>query len=77
MAKKFKEETGVTIRMEVLRSPQARKKQDIMLAGKDPSLDLIMLQMDNRGGKLTVADHLENLEPLLPTVLHLAQAHGL
>ena len=65
MAKKFKEETGVTIRMEVLRSPQARKKQDIMLAGKDPSLDLVMLQMDNRGGKLTVANHLENLDPYL------------
>ena len=65
MAKKFKEETGVTVKMEVLRAPQIRKKQDIMLAGKDPSLDLVMLQMDNRGGKLTVADHLENLEPYL------------
>jgi len=65
MAEQFKEETGVTIKMEVLRAPQARKKQDIMLAGKDPSLDLIMLQMDNRGGKLTVAGHLEDLDPYL------------
>ena len=65
MAKRFKEETGVTIRMEVLQAGQMRKKQDIMLAGKDDTLDLIMLQMDNRGGKLTAAEHLENLEPYL------------
>lgn len=65
MAKRFKEETGVTIRMEVLQAGQMRKKQDIMLAGKDDTLDLIMLQMDNRGGKLTAAGHLENLEPYL------------
>ncbi|MCZ6872344.1 MAG: extracellular solute-binding protein [bacterium] len=65
MAKRFKKETGVTIRMEVLQAGQMRKKQDIMLAGKDDTLDLIMLQMDNRGGKLTAAGHLENLEPYL------------
>ncbi len=65
MAKRFKKETGVTIRMEVLQAGQVRKKQDIMLAGKDDTLDLIMLQMDNRGGKLTAAGHLENLEPYL------------
>ena len=65
MAKRFKKETGVTIRMEVLQAGQMRKKQDIMLAGKDDTLDLIMLQMDNRGGKLTAAGHLENLDPYL------------
>ena len=65
MAKRFKKETGVTIKMEVLQAGQMRKKQDIMLAGKDDTLDLIMLQMDNRGGKLTAAGHLENLEPYL------------
>ena len=76
MAKKFKEETGVTINMEALRAPQARKKQDIMFAGKDSSLDLIQLQMDNRGGKLTVADHLENLEPYLADPKQTPANHG-
>ena len=65
MAKRFKKETGVTIKMQVLTAGQMRKKQDIMLAGKDDTLDLIMLQMDTRGGKLTVAGHLENLDPYL------------
>ncbi len=65
MAKRFQEETGIRIKMEVLQAGQMRKKQDIMLAGKDDSLDLIMLQMDNRGGKLTAAGHLEDLGPYL------------
>lgn len=65
MAERFREETGITIRMEVLQAGQMRKKQDIMLAGEDSSLDLIMLQMDNRGGKLTAAGHLADLEPYL------------
>ena len=65
MAKKFEKETGIKVRFQVLVGPQMRKKQDIMLAGKDPQLDLVMLQMDNRGGKLTAAGHLEDLEPYL------------
>lgn len=65
MAKQFQKETGIEVRMEVLQAGQIRKKQDIMLAGKDPQLDIVMLQMDNRGGKLTAAGHLEDLEPYL------------
>ncbi|MCP5149748.1 MAG: extracellular solute-binding protein [Ectothiorhodospiraceae bacterium] len=65
MAKQFEDETGIKVRMEVLQAGQARKKQDIMLAGQDSTLDLIMLQMDNRGGKLTAAGHLEDLKPYL------------
>jgi multiple sugar transport system substrate-binding protein len=65
MAKQFQEETGIEVRMEVLQAGQARKKQDIMLAGQDPGLDIIMLQMDTRGGKLTVAGHMEDLEPYM------------
>ena len=65
MAKEFEAETGIKIKMQVLQSIQVRKKQDIMLAGKDPELDVLMLQMDNRGGKLTAAGHLEDLEPYL------------
>lgn len=65
MAKLFKKETGITLRLETLQAGQMRKKQDIMLAGEDETLDLIMLQMDNRGGKLTVAGHLEPVEQYL------------
>jgi len=65
MAKEFAKETGITVKMQVLQAGQIRKKQDIMLAGKDPQLDIVMLQMDNRGGKLTAAGHLEDLEPYL------------
>ena len=48
MAKQFEKETGIKVRMEVLQAGQIRKKQDIMLAGQDPQLDIVMLQMDNR-----------------------------
>ena len=65
MAKEFEQATGIRVRMEVLQAGQIRKKQDIMLAGQDSQLDLVMLQMDNRGGKLTAAGHLEDLEPYL------------
>lgn len=65
MAERFESETGIEVRMQVLQAGQIRKKQDIMLAGKDPQLDVVMLQMDNRGGKLTAAGHLEDLQPYL------------
>ena len=65
MAKRFEEETGIKVQMQVLQAGQIRKKQDIMLAGKDSQLDIVMLQMDNRGGKLTAAGHLEDLQPYL------------
>ena len=65
MAKLFEKETGIKLRLETLQAGQMRKKQDIMLAGEDDTLDLIMLQMDNRGGKLTVAGHLEPVEQYL------------
>jgi ABC-type glycerol-3-phosphate transport system substrate-binding protein len=65
MAKVFEKETGIKLRLETLQAGQMRKKQDIMLAGKDDTLDLIMLQMDNRGGKLTVAGHLEPVQQYL------------
>ena len=65
MAKRFERETGIKVRMQVLQAGQIRKKQDIMLAGQDPQLDVVMLQMDNRGGKLTAAGHLEDLQPYL------------
>ena len=65
MAKRFEAETGIKVQMQVLQAGQTRKKQDIMLAGKDPQLDIVMLQMDNRGGKLTAAGHLEDLQPYL------------
>ena len=65
MAKEFQKETGIKVKIQVLQAGQMRKKQDIMLAGKDSQLDLVMLQMDNRGGKLTAAGHLEDLEPYL------------
>ncbi|MCH9045860.1 MAG: extracellular solute-binding protein [SAR324 cluster bacterium] len=65
MAKRFQKETGIRVKMVVLQAGQARKKQDIMLGGKDDTLDVIHLQMDNRGGKLTVAGHLEDLQPYL------------
>lgn len=65
MAKEFEKETGIKVKMQVLQAGQIRKKQDIMLAGADPQLDIVMLQMDNRGGKLTAAGHLVDLEPFL------------
>ncbi len=65
MAKRFEKETGIKVQMQVLQAGQIRKKQDIMLAGKDSQLDIVMLQMDNRGGKLTAAGHLEDLRPYL------------
>ena len=65
MAKRFEEESGIKVQMQVLQAGQIRKKQDIMLAGKDSQLDIVMLQMDNRGGKLTAAGHLEDLQPYL------------
>ena len=65
MAKEFQKETGIRVNIQVLQAGQMRKKQDIMLAGKDSQLDLVMLQMDNRGGKLTAAGHLEDIEPYL------------
>lgn len=61
----FEKETGIKVRLEVLVDTQVRKKQDIILSGKDPSMDFYMLQMDNRGIKLTAAGHLENVEPYL------------
>ena len=77
MAKRFKKETGVTIKMEVLQAGQMRKKQDIMLAGKDDTLDVFMLQMDNRGGKLTAADYMENLDPYLADPNQTPANHGI
>ncbi len=65
MAKRFQKETGIRIKREVLQAGQMRKKQDIMLGGKDDTLDVIHLQMDNRGGKITAAGHLEDLQPYL------------
>ena len=65
MAKEFEKASGIRVKMQVLQAGQVRKKQDIMLAGKDPQLDLVMLQMDNRGGKLTATGHLEDLAPYL------------
>jgi len=61
----FEEETGITVRLEKMVDTQMRKKQDIILSGQDSSMDFFTLQMDNRGGKLTVAGLLENLEPYL------------
>jgi multiple sugar transport system substrate-binding protein len=61
----FEEETGITVRLEQMVDTQMRKKQDIILAGKDPSMDFFTLQMDNRGVALTAAGLLENIEPYL------------
>ena len=36
MAKEFEQASGIEVRMQVLQAGQVRKKQDIMLAGKDP-----------------------------------------
>lgn len=76
MHKRFTEETGIEIRMEASRAPQIRQKQDIMLSGKDTSLDLVMLQMDNRGGKLTAAGHLEDLGPYMKDSSKTPANHG-
>ena len=43
MAKQFEKETGIKVRLEVLQAGQMRKKQDIMLAGEDETLDVIMM----------------------------------
>lgn len=61
----FEELTGITVRLEVMVDTQMRKKQDIILAGQDSSMDFFTLQMDNRGGALTAAGYLENLDPYL------------
>lgn len=61
----FEELTGINVRLEVMVDTQMRKKQDIILAGQDSSMDFFTLQMDNRGGQLTAAGYLENLEPYL------------
>jgi multiple sugar transport system substrate-binding protein len=63
--KEFEKETGITVRLEQIVDTQMRKKQDIVLAGHDPSLDFFTLQMDNRGIALTSAGLLQNLEPFL------------
>ncbi len=63
--REFQELTGITVRVEKLTSGQARQKLDIVLAGKDPSVDFFHLQMDERGGAYTIAGYLENLEPYI------------
>ncbi|HEX5079444.1 MAG TPA: extracellular solute-binding protein [Geminicoccaceae bacterium] len=61
----FEELTGITVQIEAMVDTQMRKKQDIILAGQDSSLDFYTLQMDNRGGALTSAGYLEDLQPYL------------
>ena len=61
----FEKETGIKVRLEMMVDTQMRKKQDIILAGHDASLDFFTLQMDNRGVALTSAGLLENLQPFL------------
>ncbi|MBI3457971.1 MAG: extracellular solute-binding protein [Candidatus Rokubacteria bacterium] len=63
--KRFTEKTGINVRMEVLDASKARTKVDILLSGKDSSLDFHMEQMDQKGAKLTAAGQLESLEPYL------------
>jgi len=65
MIEEFTEKTGIEVRLEVMVDTQMRKKQDILLAGQDTSMDFFTLQMDNRGGSLTAGGYLENLEPYL------------
>ncbi len=61
----FTELTGIDVQLEAMVDTQMRKKQDVILAGQDSSMDFFMLQMDNRGGALTAGGYLENLEPYL------------
>jgi multiple sugar transport system substrate-binding protein len=61
----FEKQTGINVRLEMMVDTQMRKKEDIILAGHDPSLDFFALQMDNRGIALTSAGLLQNLEPFL------------
>lgn len=61
----FEKQTGIKVKLEKLTDNQARQKLDIVLSGKDPSVDFFNLQMDERGGAYTVAGYLENLEPYL------------
>ena len=61
----FMDLTGIEVRFEVLPAIQWRKKVDALLSSRDPTLDFFTVQMDNRGIKLTVSGHLENLEPYL------------
>lgn len=61
----FEALTGIRVRVETLADNQARPKLDIILAGKDPSVDLFLVQMDERGGAYTTAGYLTNLEPFL------------
>ncbi len=61
----FEKETGIKVRIEALTDVQARQKLDIALAGKDASVDLFSIQMDERGGAYTVAGYLANVEPFL------------
>lgn len=63
--REFEELTGIRVRLEKLADNQARQKLDIVLSGKDPSVDFFHVQMDERGGAYTVAGYLENLEPYL------------
>jgi len=65
MIEEFTEKTGIEVRIEVMTATQMRKKQDILLAGHDTSMDFFTLQMDNRGGSLTAGGFLENLEPYI------------
>jgi multiple sugar transport system substrate-binding protein len=62
---KFEKLTGITVQIEAMVDTQMRKKQDIILAGQDSSMDFYTLQMDNRGGALTAAGYMEDLEPYL------------
>lgn len=61
----FEALTGIRLRVETLADNQARSKLDIVLSGKDPSVDLFLVQMDERGGSYTTAGYLANLEPYL------------
>ena len=63
--REFQDLTGITVRLEKLADNQARQKLDIVLSGKDPSVDFFNIQMDERGGAYTVAGYLENLEGYL------------
>ena len=60
----FEKETGIQVQLEMMVDTQMRKKQDIILAGHDSSLDFFTLQMDNRGVALTSAGLLQELGPL-------------
>ncbi|HEV7719292.1 MAG TPA: extracellular solute-binding protein [Arsenicitalea sp.] len=61
----FEKQTGINVRIEKLTDTQVRQKLDILLAGKDPSVDFFNIQMDERGGAYTVAGYLANIQPYL------------